>query len=228
MNLFINAKSSKNLERKEEFKMNSNKIELTPEQEQYALRITYTLLSDLYLKKFFKDVMVLVLLLKCLFGFEITPDMIEYEDTENSSDGDMVMRHDLFVTIHFKDEDKIIHIGLEMQNRYDNFLNLRMENDVHLGKGIKLSSKDQSKKISYYGIWFLSPECSKHYEFHNFIEDYTYRKKNGTILAGVDYIYLINLQMMSECSTIKLRELAKLFLKYDYKKSDFKSYAGKV
>lgn len=205
-----------------------SEFHISPKLESKIIKHIYTLSYDPFFKYFFKDVIVMALFLTSLFGIKITPDMIDYEDTENIAEGGLVIRHDLYVTVHFNDEDKVIHIGLEMQNQFDSALSLRMEDDLHLGKTIKLNSREDSKKISYYGIWFLSRQCAKHYEFNKFVKKYTYRDEDNDLLADNDYIYLIDLQKMSNCSTIELQELAQLFLRKDLKKSDFKTEAGKV
>ncbi len=196
--------------------------------EQTFLQTKLTLTCDPFFKTFFKDKIVMVEFCKTMLHKDITPDMIEYEDTEEICDGGMTIRHDLFVTIHFPDEDKVIHINMEMQNQYYKGLSLRMENDLHIGKSLKLQNRNQSKKITYIGIWFLSIDCAKHYNFIDYIKECTIKDQYGEVLANNDYIYIINLQKMLTCSIIELQELAKLFIKNDNDKSDFVTSAGKV
>lgn len=202
--------------------------QLTEEESYLISQTKFTLKSDPFFKTFFKDIKVLILFLLVMFHLKVTPDMISYEDTENIGDGGLTIRHDLFVTVHLPDEDKIIHINLEMQNKYYKGLSQRMEDDLHLGKFLKLKNRDQSKKITYYGLWFLSEECSKHYSFKDYIKECTIKDQYNEPLANNDFIYIINLQKMLNCSIIELQELAKLFINIDNNKSEFVTKAGKV
>lgn len=191
------------------------------DEETFIEKAWVTLSSDPFFKEFFKDVDCAAYFFTVLFGQDITTDMISYDNTENISSGGMTKRHDVFITIHFPKEDKIIHINMEMQNQYYTMLSERIEDDLHLGKSLKLNNRKQSKKIAFYSIWFLSPQCASHYRFKKFIKCCTIRAEDGSPLTNKDFIYLISLQKMKKCSIIQLRELAILFLNKNIKNLAF-------